>query len=41
MIKDDNNENSPTSVKETENNDESNGPDEHNIDKITKASKSW
>ena len=35
MIKDDNNGNSPTSVKGTENNDDSNGPDVHNIDKTT------
>ena len=33
MIKDDNNENPPTSVKVTENKDESNSPDEHYIDK--------
>ena len=40
LIKDDNNENSPTSIKATLNNDESNGPDEDNINKTTEMSKS-
>ena len=39
MIEDDDNENSPTSVKATEKNDKSNGPDEHNIHETTKISK--
>ena len=40
MTKDDNNENSPKSVKAIENNDESNGPDEDNLNKTTEINKS-
>ena len=40
MIKEDNNENCPTSVKATENKIESNSPDEDNVNKTTEISKS-